>query len=167
MRRFLGRLLAVIGRLHPTSTLAASNRLPDPPAPYGPLQRQSQAWGDHAERLLQAGADPELVVQAQERCQALLAVMVHRTLSADQAEREGREDEAIALYEANVKDEYFGVRPYARLLTLYARRGRRGDESRIAALCLSHVTAGMDDDLRKTCRRLTGQASHGLDRQHS
>jgi hypothetical protein len=51
-------------------------------------------------------------------------VLVDRNLDGKQAEREGREADAVRLYEANVADEFMGSHPYERLLIIYGRAGR-------------------------------------------
>lgn len=55
--------------------------------------------------------------------QDLSAVMVDRNLLGRAMEKAGRVDDAIALYEANVADQFGGSHPYDRLERLYRKRG--------------------------------------------
>ncbi len=52
----------------------------------------------------------------------LLEAQTARNLEAFEAEREGRLDEAIALYERNVEEGFPGDLPYGRLVAMYERR---------------------------------------------
>jgi hypothetical protein len=52
----------------------------------------------------------------------LLETQTMRNLEAFEAEREGRLDEAIALYERNVEEGFAGDLPYGRLVAIYERQ---------------------------------------------
>lgn len=57
--------------------------------------------------------------------------MVNRNLEGKALEREGRVDEAIALYEQNVEDWCGGSHPYDRLRIIYTKGGRVADAIRV------------------------------------
>ncbi len=61
----------------------------------------------------------------------ILDIYVSRNASGAAAERAGNPGEAIALYEANVRDEYIGSHPYERLFRIYVREGRLDDAERV------------------------------------
>ncbi len=52
----------------------------------------------------------------------LSGVMVQRNLDGKALEKEGRIDEAISLYEANIQDKFVGSHPYERLRIIYTKR---------------------------------------------
>jgi hypothetical protein len=52
----------------------------------------------------------------------LLEAQTARNLEAFEAEREGRLEDAIALYERNVEEGFQGDLPYGRLVAIYERR---------------------------------------------
>lgn len=56
---------------------------------------------------------------------------VQRNLMGKRLEKEGRELEAKALYEANVSDSFQGSFPYRRLAILYRKRKSFADEIRV------------------------------------
>lgn len=61
----------------------------------------------------------------------IFGVMVDRNLKGKALEKEGRVDEAIALYEQNVEDWFEGGHPYDRLRIIYTKRGRVADAIRV------------------------------------
>jgi tetratricopeptide (TPR) repeat protein len=61
----------------------------------------------------------------------LLEAQTARNLEAMAAEREGKLDEAIAMYERNAAEGFPGDLPYGRLLALYERRGALDDAERV------------------------------------
>lgn len=61
----------------------------------------------------------------------LSGVMLDRNLFGQALEKAGRIDEAIALYEANVADQFGGSHPYERLGVIYRKRGDTVNEMRI------------------------------------
>lgn len=56
---------------------------------------------------------------------------VDRNIQAAEYERQGRVQEAIELYEANVRAGFPGSRPYDRLAAIYKRLGRTSDVVRV------------------------------------
>ena len=54
-----------------------------------------------------------------------------RNLIASRLEKLGRVDEAIPLYEANVKEDFDGSHPYDRLATIYRKREQLDDAIRV------------------------------------
>ncbi len=61
----------------------------------------------------------------------LLEAQTARNLEAFEAEREGRLDEAIALYERNVAEAFPGDLPYGRLVSIYERQGALAEAERV------------------------------------
>lgn len=73
-----------------------------------------------------------------------------RNLIAGQLENEGKTEEAIGLYEQNVKGDFVGEYPYWRLAVLYRRKGQHDDEIRVIKKGISSVTSDSQRDyLRK------------------
>ena len=56
---------------------------------------------------------------------------VSRNLTGIKLEKEGKVDEAIALYEANVAEKFDGSHPYNRLAIIYRKRKQLTDEIRV------------------------------------
>ena len=56
---------------------------------------------------------------------------VKRNLMGSELEKRGMLEEAIKLYEQNVKENFGGSHPYSRLATIYRKRGQLDDEIRI------------------------------------
>jgi len=54
-----------------------------------------------------------------------------RNLTGNELEKAGRVDEAIPLYEQNVKENFIGGHPYKRLAVIYRSRKQYDDEIRI------------------------------------
>jgi tetratricopeptide (TPR) repeat protein len=61
----------------------------------------------------------------------LLEAQTARNLEAMSAEREGKLDEAIAMYERNAAEGFPSDLPYGRLVALYERRGALDDAERV------------------------------------
>jgi tetratricopeptide (TPR) repeat protein len=61
----------------------------------------------------------------------LLEAQTARNLEAFEAERAGRLEEAIALYERNVAEGFPGDLPYGRLVAIYERRGDLDSAERV------------------------------------
>jgi tetratricopeptide (TPR) repeat protein len=61
----------------------------------------------------------------------LLEAQTARNLEAMAAERDGRLDEAIAMYERNAAEGFPGDLPYGRLVALYERRGAFDEAERV------------------------------------
>lgn len=119
-----------------------------------PIQRQLNAWNDRVSELLATfGAAPEAIEAAHQRSLDLMDLLVDRNLDGKEAERAGRMDEAIALYEANVADQFDGSHPYERLLIHYSHSNRPAEARRVAEACLAHAHAGMTGRLRARCEK--------------
>ena len=56
---------------------------------------------------------------------------VDRNLRGQELERDGQEDDAIACYEANVRDAFDGTHPYERLAVIYRARDDLASEIRV------------------------------------
>lgn len=56
---------------------------------------------------------------------------VERNLKGIQFEKEGNVEQAIKLYEANVKENFEGNHPYDRLAVIYGKQGRIDDQIRV------------------------------------
>jgi tetratricopeptide (TPR) repeat protein len=56
---------------------------------------------------------------------------VERNLKGIQFEKEGQLEQAIKLYEANIKENFEGNHPYDRLAVIYRKQGRVDDEIRV------------------------------------
>lgn len=56
---------------------------------------------------------------------------VDRNLKGIQLEKEGKIDEAITLYEKNIKENFIGNHPYDRLAIIYRKRKQIDDEIRV------------------------------------
>jgi len=54
-----------------------------------------------------------------------------RNLEGIELEKEGRVDEAIQLYEANIRENFDGNHPYDRLAIIYRKRKEIGEEIRV------------------------------------
>jgi len=57
--------------------------------------------------------------------------MVNRNLKGRELEKECKIDEAIELYEKNIKEEFDGNYPYERLAIIYSKKGLLEDEIRV------------------------------------
>jgi tetratricopeptide (TPR) repeat protein len=69
--------------------------------------------------------------------QRLLGVMVDRNLEGKTLEDEGKLDQAISLYEANVRDKFDGTHPYDRLRIVYTKQRRYQDAIRVCQAYLA------------------------------
>ncbi len=67
----------------------------------------------------------------------ILDIFVTRSATGAAAERGGKLDEAIELYEANVRDEFVGSHPYERLFRIYFQGGRLDDAERVCRAFLA------------------------------
>ena len=56
---------------------------------------------------------------------------VERNLRGIELEKSGQVDEAVRLYEENVRDEFVGNHPYDRLAIIYRKRKHIDDEIRV------------------------------------
>lgn len=73
-----------------------------------------------------------------------------RNLKGIQLEKQGKEEQAIALYEANVSDRIDGSHPYNRLRILYKNRGDYDNAIRVCEAYISY--GGSDENLCESFR---------------
>jgi tetratricopeptide (TPR) repeat protein len=78
----------------------------------------------------------------------LLEAQTARNLEALQAEQAGRIDEAIALYERNVREGFPGDLPYGRLVALYEKRSALDEAARVLRRAIDVFTSST----RRTAR---------------
>lgn len=76
----------------------------------------------------------------------LFGVVVDRNLRGIALEREGRTDEAIALYEANLADQFIGTHPYERLRIIYTKRH---DYQNAIRVCQAYLALPQRDPKKK------------------
>ena len=72
----------------------------------------------------------------------LEGTMVDRNMKGIALEKQGKEDKAIALYEANIADQFDGSHPYNRLRILYKTRGNYMDAIRV---CEAYIANSAQD----------------------
>jgi tetratricopeptide (TPR) repeat protein len=76
--------------------------------------------------------------------------IVDRNLKGIELEKQGKEEQAISLYEANVADHFDGSHPYNRLRILYKSRG---DYTNAIRVCEAYITnSGQDHKLCESFR---------------
>ena len=93
-------------------------------------------------------------------------IMVNRDLNARALEREGRIQEAILLYEANLSDKSASVTPYDRLRILYAERSDYRNAIRVCyAFLLAAKNSGEAELFQERLRELLS-ASNSLVNPH-
>jgi hypothetical protein len=73
--------------------------------------------------------------------------IVSRNLKGKEYERYGEDNEAIILYEANIKDRFDGSHPYERLRVIYTKKRRYKDVIRV---CEAYIHNGQHDPQLKT-----------------
>jgi hypothetical protein len=71
----------------------------------------------------------------------LLEAQTARNLEALEAERDGRLDDAVALYERNVREGFPGDLPYGRLVALYEKRMALEDAARVLRRAIEVFTS--------------------------
>jgi tetratricopeptide (TPR) repeat protein len=121
-----------------------------------PLQRQYTGLMQQ----LKASQDPEERPLLRAGAARAARVMLERNLQAVALEKQGRLDEAVALYEANVADEFPGDFPYRRLWTIYYQRGSYEAAGRACRMALKYV-AGQPGALGR--RQLEAWANRCID----
>jgi hypothetical protein len=121
-----------------------------------PLQRQYIALMQQLRESQDPAARPQLRASAAQ----VARVMLQRNLQAVALEKQGHVDDAVALYEANVADEFPGDFPYRRLWTIYYRRSCYKAAERVCRLALKYV-AGQYGELGR--RQLEAWASRCID----
>lgn len=93
---------------------------------------------------------------------ALEGAMVDRNMKGIALEKQGKEDKVIALYEANIADQFDGSHPYNRLRILYKARGNYIDAIRVCEAYIAN--SGQDQKLcelfRTEISKLTAKISH-------
>ncbi len=67
---------------------------------------------------------------------AIMQIMIYRNEEARQLERSGKTDQAIALFEESVRDQFLGTLPYERLRIIYTKLKRYEDAIRV---CQAYV----------------------------
>jgi tetratricopeptide (TPR) repeat protein len=75
-----------------------------------------------------------------------LEAQTARNLEAMEAEHAGRVEEAIALYERNVREGFPGDLPYGRLVAIYEKRGAFAEAGRV----LERAIAVFESSTRRT-----------------
>ncbi len=88
-------------------------------------------------------------------------IMVDRNTKGMALEKQGKEDSAIVLYEANVADQFDGSHPYNRLRILYMDRGSYIDTIRVceAYIANSSQDQKLCESFRTEITKLTAKAS--------
>lgn len=86
--------------------------------------------------------------------------IVERYLRAQNLERMGRVDEAVALYEEAVAAGFDATGPYDRLITVYGHRARHQEVIRVATRALSAVRT--HEDKRAWYGRMRTEAERAL-----
>ena len=79
--------------------------------------------------------------------QELFGVMVDRNLRGKTLEKSDHIDEAIALYEKNIADEFIGSHPYERLRIIYTRRK---DYSNAIRVCRAYLNLSPKEGKKRT-----------------
>jgi len=90
----------------------------------------------------------------------VLSVMVDRNLRGKQLEKEGREAEAIKLYEANLTDCFNGTHPYERLRILYTRQGDYKDAIRVCETYINMADEFLPEAMKRDSKKLTAYKNH-------
>jgi len=78
-----------------------------------------------------SGGNMRLIEKYREELSRVENIFVARNSEGANLEKAGKIDEAIALYEKNVKEGFDGSYPYTRLAIIYRRRKLFDDENRI------------------------------------
>jgi len=73
----------------------------------------------------------DLLEKYREALSKIEGIWVARNLEGSELEKAGKVDEAIALYEKNIKEGFDGSHPYTRLAIIYRRRKLFDDEARV------------------------------------
>ena len=81
---------------------------------------------------------------------ALEGTMVDRNMKGIALEKQGKADKAMALYEANIADQFDGSHPYNRLRILYKTRGNYVDAIRVCEAYIAN--SGQDQKLCESFR---------------
>jgi tetratricopeptide (TPR) repeat protein len=76
-------------------------------------------------------SDFDLIKKYEKEVNKIDNKMLNRNLKGKALEKEGKIDEAIKLYEKNIKEEFDGTFPYNRLAIIYTKKGLLDDEIRV------------------------------------
>ncbi|MDE2434055.1 MAG: hypothetical protein KGN37_14540 [Burkholderiales bacterium] len=114
-----------------------------------PLQLQINEAKRQLEVAQQSGhPDPGSILVHIDQMTGLL---LDRNQQAQDLEKRGQMDAAVALYESNIDDMFDGSLPYERLIDFYTQQGAKEDAERVARACLVHCTSGVSEKLRARC----------------
>jgi hypothetical protein len=103
-------------------------------------------------RKLSKSDELELMQAYVEAADKIEDIVVSRNLKGKEYEREGKESEALQLYEANIKDKFDGSHPYERLRIIYTRKSRYND---IIRICEAYIENGQNDpQLKKKYQKI-------------
>ncbi len=72
-------------------------------------------------------------------------ILVDRNVNGKQLEKDGRTEDAVELYEANVADCFDGSHPYDRLRIIYSKHGRYSEAIRVCEAYLKNDNPGKDE----------------------
>jgi len=86
-----------------------------------------------------------------------MKIMVERNNKGIKYEKKGKIDEAIELYEMNVKDEFDGTHPYDRLSIIYRKRKQYDDEIRVLRKKLTIFEAANNLRLKRALQKASPQ----------
>lgn len=90
----------------------------------------------------------ETLMARSEVAKQIQDVVVNRNIEGIRLEKEGKIKEAIALYEANVKDCFDGSHPYNRLRIIYANMEDYSNAIRVIEICLAMNILGEKDRVK-------------------
>lgn len=88
--------------------------------------------------------------------------LVKQFLRGQNLEQVGRVEEAIALYEVAVANDFDSSGPYDRLITIYSNQARHKDVIRVAEDALAHVHTY--EDKKAWYERMRVEARRALDK---
>ena len=86
---------------------------------------------EYEELLKDPNSSLKLIEKHRNRISKIENNIVNRNLKGIELEKEGKIDEAIKLYEKNIKEEFEGSHPYERLAIVYSKKGSLEDEIRV------------------------------------
>lgn len=94
-------------------------------------QKHKRLNAEYRKLLESSNNDMSLIEKYREELSRIENTFVARNLEGADLEKAGKIDEAIALYEKNVKEGFDGSYPYTRLVIIYKKRKLFDDEARI------------------------------------
>ncbi|MBA7584667.1 hypothetical protein ES708_26624 [subsurface metagenome] len=94
-------------------------------------QKYKRLNAEFEKLLLSSNTDMDLVEKRKEELEEIENIFVSRNLEGKELEKAGKVDEAIALYEKNIKEGFDGSHPYTRLAIIYSKKGLLDDEIRV------------------------------------